>query len=343
VPTYLWGVGPPDGDGPTHELGRARTRKYDLRLEQSATASFSIDGADEAAAEVLTLGSDVWVRRDGLLVYRGRVTADPDTISPDVHTVSVTTTGYRGMLRHRNIMAGATTEFRQTPQSAIAWTLIADSQAQVGGDWGIVRGLHQGDGHRDRTYQYGENLLTLIDNLGKVENGFDWDIDPNLAFNTWAPLRGSHTGAVLDLGGSVVQMVRTPAVDRFASAVGVKGDEGTVPAEAFTAALLAGSEPRGRIERIFNEGTVLLQDTLTAKANFYAARMGTVPAAYNVLLRPGWWRGPNHVGPGDWVRLLARTGRLAVDDELRVYQVGVAIDDSGTERVSLALQPEGVA
>jgi hypothetical protein len=82
--------------------------------------------------------------------------------------------------------------------TTIAWDLIAHVQAQADNVWNFTDGTTTGVGPaRTRDYCDGDIIAERIRELAGMEQGFDWEIDADGAFNRWAGGRGT------DLTGSI--------------------------------------------------------------------------------------------------------------------------------------------
>lgn len=60
-------------------------------------------------------------------------------------------------------------------------------------------------------------------------------------------------------------------------------------------------------------------------------------AGYVVTFKQGWWRGVDHVGPGDFVIFAAKTGRLDVSPQIMVEELRISLGESGEETVEASL------
>lgn len=317
------------------QLTAATSRRVTWRLDDACDASFDIDGRHDEASEIEELATDLLVYRDGSKVLRGRIGSESDEIDASTHQASFAAIDYRGMLQYRFVGAAGAT-YIATDQAAIAWGLINTSQALSGGNWGITNGVGSSSGtNRDRTYDPGKPLSEALAELGRVDDGFEWEIDADLALNRWFPTRGSANGVVLDYGGLVTQVRRNLDPSAFANSVLAVGDQALVPATAVTAGI--GTDPRGRWERSFGYSSIKEQATLDARALWLADQTNTLRPEYVVTLRDGAWEGFDHIGLGDTVTLAVKSGRLQVADAQRVVEIAVDLDDDGAETVTLGL------
>lgn len=331
---WILGGTPPSGVE-TRELSSAYGRTLTLRLDAPSTAQFSLNGASNEAAQIVSLATDLTIRRDGVLVFRGRITTEADDISETTNTVQFTAIDYRGMLAYRQVGAAGAT-FAAVDQGTIAYTLVSTSQALSGGNWGVTNGAGATSGTvRDRTYLPGKPLIDAITELGRVTNGFEWYISPLLALERYYPTRGSANGVILDYGGMVSKLRRVLAPGDFANSVMATGATGLAPATAVSGTV--GSDVRGLWETSKSSGSVIEQSTLTEQASWLLAQTSTLRPELGVTLSPGRWGGLSIIGVGDTVTGSLNVGRLAVAGNYRVAEINAQPGENGTETVTLGL------
>jgi hypothetical protein len=225
--------------------------------------------------------------------------------------------------------------------------------------------------------QAGMKRSEAIDGIAGLSNGFEWDIEPNpddpyrtLLFNTWnTGGRNQHVATatgrsplVLDDGGSVASWTHTVTPTDYANVVRFTGAEPTAsfvvggtsgPTWQPTSQDPDGTPTEGRWERDLSDSDLTTQATAAAAA----------PTAYNqahlyvpeitCALRRGRWQGPAQLWLGDQARLIitepvkSDDGRplsadapqyvLYVDEDVRVVELDIDVDDLGAEDVSLSL------
>lgn len=333
--TFVLGGAPPSGVE-ERELTAARGRTITWRLDGACTAQFTIDGRHDEAAQVVALATDLHIYDpQGVKRFRGRIGPETDDIGPNTHTSQFTAIDYRGMLAHRHTGATGAT-YTATAAGAIAWDLIADSQALSGGNWGITDGVGAAGGTaRDKTIDPGKPLAESINELARLDNGMEWEIDADLAINRWYPTRGAANGVVLDFGGLVSRVRRQLDPSDFANSALATGAQGLTPVAAVTAGI--GADPRGRWETAAGFPTISVQSTLDDKAPWMLDQASTLRAVYSVTMAPGRWEGATHIWLGDTVTLAINSGRLAVNDPFRVIEVSVQPGGDGGEVVTLGL------
>lgn len=336
---WSWALGgtPVSGSpGPQRELTTANGRTVTWRLDAADTAQFSIDGTGEEISGWTRLATDLFVHREGELLHRGRLAPEVGGINATGHKVQLTSIGYRGWLDTHFIDFPAPV-YLATPQGAIAWDLINTTQLRPNGDLGITDGIGTGAGFpRDRSdYVPGKPIGEAISELGRVDNGFEWEIGADLALNRWYPRRGADNGVVLDYPGRIVDVQYTFDQGTFANVTMATGDQNTVPALASSGVAL---DARGRIERATGYPSVSDQSTVAGKAAYDLAQKSVIKLAYRVTLRPNTWGGPSDVWLGDTVHLAIKSGRVFEDQTpQRVVEVTATPGNDGTETIQMLL------
>jgi len=318
------------GGSAVAELTEARSRRIDFALDDDAKAGWTLPGRHPQTALIDELETDLVVARDGVALFRGRINASDDTLSPNVHTCTFSAVDYRGVLNRRVVWPGSMTSFAAVDQAAIVARLINDSQAL--GTLGITASPAATGVVRDRTYDVGSTVGELIASLGRAINGFDWDISPTLALRIFYPARGVTAATfVAEYGRNVSDVRRTVASGDFANAIRFSGKEGVASA---TRTIAPG--PEGRWERQLGNPDLATAASINEQADGAIIAASTITPSYSVTLTPGVWA-PGVVWLGDVVRLLIRSGRLDVDTMARVVGAGIEVGENGEETVSLQL------
>lgn len=327
------------------DLPSATSRRVSLSLTQPSSVSLTMHGEDADAVLVEELRSDVVAVRDGVALARGRVVGTSDNISASGYSVSVSCADYRELLKRR-IMYDADPELLAwsstvpnpaVDQETIAWGLIERSQSRTGGNWGITRASSATGVLRNRTYEAGSVVGDLIENLSKVEDGFEWSIDPDLAFQLYYPQRGGETDFLLEWGGAVESVQRSVTSGNFANAVRLNGapaQDGSTPPEVATAeSVTIGIE--GAWEVQLGDTGAIEADTVAERAAYELSNRELIVPSYSLQLNTSIWKGPGDLWLGDSARLVIKTGRLDVDVMIRVLGFDFDIDNDGYERVTL--------
>jgi hypothetical protein len=315
-----------------------------LRLgpDQNHQASFTLNGKDPQAAAFTELQDDLWCFRRGWgpPLFQGRIGPTTDTLDSSQHLVQVTAMDYRAVLARRRLFSSDTLSFTAVDQSAIALSLLNATQGRAGGNLGIVAGTGQGSGvKRTLTFQAGDFITADIVSVAQMDAGFDWDITPygvqDLRLDIWYPFRGTSRGVVLEHGSSLVQqLTRNIDPSTFSDALLVTGDSSaSLTAQQPEAADIA-TRPEGRWDNVVGT-TQLTSSGLASRAGFELAAAEVVVPSYSIALAANAWGGPAHIWLGDEVAVRIKSGRLIVNDLLRVTELDIAIGEDGDERVTV--------
>jgi microcystin-dependent protein len=331
---WAWYLVQPGGAVYVGSLVSARSRKLSWQLDGAATASFTMPGGHPETAAIVDLGTDLVATRDGRNVFRGRIQASADAYGADSDAVNFTAIDYRGLLGRRLFWASSTLSFRGVDQANIAWQMIADTQAEPGGNLAVTRGAAPTTGVlRDRDYEAGKPVGEALTQLGDVVGGFDWEIDGNLAFNLYYPQRGRATGLVLYWGRDITALGRQQDPSKYANAIFYSGGNGTLPVRSEVSSFPPGI---GRWDAAKADPNLVLQQTVTDRAAYELALASDITAAFTITMADGGWD-PAALWVGDQARIIADTGRINVDTTRRILQIDCTLTDDGGESVALTL------
>jgi hypothetical protein len=372
-PVWSWAVGPWRNGVPNYELPSMSGRHLTLKLYDPSEASFTLLGDSDDVFNVEEMVSDLWIKRDGVTLFRGRVTGSSHACSPESYTVGYSAQDYRAMLNRRivitknnnlqlpsgTISVGYISFAWNIPPETIAWSLITHAQAQIGMDLGITQGTWPVtnipppvDTTQVFRYEDGAYIWPAIQALtnASVYPGFDLWIDENLKANIAYPERGSDKGAVLDFGGTLTSFNRNFTSDSYANfgrQSGVTGVGVTGASYSIGASDLA-TRPEGGWATAY-PSVVGSSDADTIRVmtrRFNESTAGTTNSlgpgallnpAWNAVLAEGAWRGTDHIGPGDYPLLVIKRGALLVNEHVRVTEISIDVDQNDNETVSLSL------
>lgn len=335
---WTWALGEPAPSTRIfRELTAATGRRMTARLDAPWDAQFSIDGRHDEAGQITELVTDLHVWRDGRHLFRGRIGPSSDGIEASTHRCQFSALDYRSMItKHRKVGGSGAYYPPGTDQAAIAWDLIAVSQAMAGGNWGITNGLGSTSSTtRENTLLAGKSIGEAIAEMGQLSNGYEWEIDAELAFNRWYPQRGVSTGVVMDYGGLLSKINRNLG-DEFANVAIVTGGPGLVPVTSTTADVA--TDPKGRMETYAGYPSVVDQATLNAKGPWLRDQSAVVRPSISATFAPGRWEGPSHLWLGDTGRLAVTSGRLKINADHRLVELALQPGDDGTETIVAGLQ-----
>ncbi len=346
---FLYGPPQPTG-GFTNEVLQAQNKTLVLRTEpgQNHQASFDIDGRSPVAAAIVELETDVFVLYGDGILFDGRVGDSQDTLTASAHRTIINAYDYREVLRRRAVLPGDKVSWgTSTARSSIAWTMIKATQARPGGNLGISQGVLQDTSNAlpSFTAQFGDYIGDDIDSLAQLDPPFEWEINPyglaDLRFDVFSPSKGTDNGVVLAYGDHrISQITRKADPSTFADCVYVTSSASVGGTKTLTAQHLEDPQIGARLEQRWDSvvGTQdQTQETLNAHAAGLLQTLQVVIPAYEVTLRPGAWDGPDWLFLGDTVTLQISSGRLAVNEKLRVVEMSFAISPDGIETLTLAI------
>jgi hypothetical protein len=221
-------------------------------------------------------------------------------------------------------------------------------------------------------YEAGKSRGEAVRDMAELTDGFEWDIEPSptdpyngLVFNAWSKSTGgrnqfapARSSLILSDGGTIVNWSHTITPTEYGNVVRVSGSgDGSgadieAPNPDFPVWQPGNQDPAentdlGRWERnvsvdVPTQGDVVLQAPAALdRANLYLAEV-------TVDLRRGRWQGPRQLWIGDTTRLVISPpvdGPLTnppsyviyIDEDVRVVEIGVNVDDLGAEDVTLSL------
>ena len=254
----------------------------------------------------------------------------------------------QGKYSHTILSSGAPSAQLAYPDFFQPGAYVPLSMARVNPN-GTARGL---SGQlRTRTYPVAQSVGQAIDDLSKVIGGFDYDIQPapqvggnEDALRVFYPYQGvTRSTPVLAYGSTVASLSRTVDSANYANdvwCVGADHSGGAIPQWASEANNVDANNvavtPVGLWQITDNAADVSVQATLDQKAAGDLAYYGVLQPTYTLGLRPGVYSlgNPNM---GDVVPLMIQTGRLNVNNQVRVVGIDYDIGDDGQEDVILTV------
>jgi hypothetical protein len=319
------------------DLATATSRSLKLKLLDPSEASFTVEGHSIEAGIIEELISDLWVYRDGVPMFRGRVTGpvhDKLSVGGD-HETSVEVRDYRYVLDRRIRWANRT--WTTIEQSTIAWDAISDtSPGETGGDLRLTKGTWPTTGvvRPSVVIEEGDTVWSFLKRLAAMSDGFEFDIDMTMHANLYYPHRGVTTPvAVLDYGGLISEVDRSFDPAQYANAIDQTGADGV--AHYFASDPAIGTVPQGRWDATYSDTQLTTADMVGKVALSNLAQASLVLPSYSLTLAKNAWRGLTHVGLGDYVTVVVKSGRLLDVVQVRVFEIDISIDSSDQEAVTL--------
>lgn len=334
-PLWVWEVGDWRGT-PDTELRRATAKQLTISLLEPSTATFRLNGDSTEAGHIADLVTDLQVWRNGVPLYRGRVTSTGDELDVTAYELSVSTTDYRGLLDRRLLYVDKT--YTSAAQEVIAWDLITYAQTQDGGDLDLTQGQWPATGviRASVEFKAGDSVWDSLSKLQGMDNGFELDITTAGVVNLYWPQKGGlDKGHVLDYGGNIEKASGQTKHDGYANAVRQSGADGVTPTTQTVPDIV--SRPEGRWDVSLGDTALTTNQMVADTAAYQLQQYSTLRTAWTLTFAPGRWRGPEHVWPGDIVTYAVKRGRRFDVAQARVYELSIAIDESGFETVSVTV------
>jgi hypothetical protein len=362
VPVWSWAIGPSSGSAPSWELATITNRSLKVTLNDISTATYTINGDSVDATHIgpldpgqpMDLATDTWVSRDGIPLFRGRITGTADDIQASNYTVGMTSSSYEALLDRRLFLllgapqthqdAVGNMVFAGTDQSVIVQALLDYAAGQTNGDMGIrtAPGWSTTGVLRNITFSVGTSVWAAIKSMISMSNGFDWFLDTNLVASIVAGHAGINKGALLSYGGNVSAASGVTEAGTYMNGIYMSG--GTITNSSFVPQPISQSvsdiqyRPEGRWETAISDPVLTDSASVQSATNYYLTRYGDrLQTAWSITMTPGAWGGPGHIWVNDIVNLSIHRGRLAIDLGLRVYELDIAVDQSGIETVTCTL------
>lgn len=337
MPLWTWAAGPgasADTPGPERELSSAYGRVVTARTSSSPVAQFTIKSSADEFSTIRSYESDVWVYRGDDFVFRGRILGGQPTDETG-ESFQFNVAGYRGMLGLAAKVEPPVPVFTNHDQGDIAWLLVQGWQLLPGGDWGITNGLgaFSGTTRDDTDILPGTPVAEVIDRIAQRDDGYEWDISPQLSLDRWYPQRGTDNGFVADYGGTVAKFSMSPG--EFGNVAVVTGGQGTTAVVSAHPSLTGDQRGRWTVAQGFP--SVTLQSTVDAKAAWLASQSVTIESKLALELTPGRWAGPTDLWIGDTAHVRINSGRLAINAPFRVLELQAVCGDDGTETITVGV------
>lgn len=298
-------VGDSSASVPKQEVASFDQMALSSSLDGGCDVSFTVPGNSATARLINELASDVWVYRHGSVFQRYRIVGIGQTWGPDNDdVVSVQGVCYKRMMNARHVQGALS--YSGVGQADIVAAIVAHTQSQTGGDWGITNGTLDNDGQfRDRSYVLGENIGTILSDLSEEIDGPAWRVtgDLKLEVRSGDPATFPVQGVPIMLGGTARAFTRNAGTGEFANSVFVDGDSSvTVPSVADMPNIA--DDPRGRWERAAGFPNVVQQTTLDDKAAGLLAEYASPVAVWSCEIEPSRYLTDAPFAPGDLVSIV---------------------------------------
>jgi hypothetical protein len=324
--------------GPQRSLITATSRSLTFKLIDPHEVTIGLPGTSDDAAYVEDLITDLWVWRDGVNLFRGRLMPErgDDLDDKGNHDTTLTFRDYRGLLGRRIGWTDRT--WTDAEQSTIVWDAISEMQAMPGGNLGITKGTWPTTGvvRASVTRTSEDTVWAFIKRLSTMAGGFDLDIDDQLRAHLYYPRRGVDAGQTLAWRGNAARVRRTLNTDRYANAWRQSGADGVAPTLLTSTDLGTPIEDarEGRWDAAGGDTQLTSADMVAAAArgNLQTAMLPT--PQYAVTVAAGAWD-PTRLWLGDYVRVQINSGPLVEAPVVRIYEIKVDVDASDQDTVTI--------
>ena len=359
------------------ELTDARGRRLDQTLNSAAQFTFTLDGRSDVAALIQELTTDIVVSRwdetagRDIPYFRGIIGQSEDQITEQSHVVTFTAHDYLAMLSRRYVTN--TRAWTATDQDNIANGLLsaALNVAATPGTPSFTPGSYlplqanwfNPDGSaravsgqlRDRTYAGSTEILSAIDDLAHVINGFDYDVIPGMSpkvspnrpydwLRLFYPNQGITRTDPLEYGGTIATVTRAINSSSYANFERVLGNNASsdpnaaqVYSEQWNSdSNNVGVVPIGLWMNTENAADVTIQTTLDQQAQGQLNLDGVLIPSYTIGLTPHTYA-EGKFNMGDTVPIIINSGRLKVNTQLRIVGISFDIGEDGEEDVSFTV------
>lgn len=337
---YTLAVGDASATLPVQQVTQFDTVTLSFNLDSGCECSFNVPGNSDSARVISSLASDVWVYRNGVLLYRFRIISIEQTWDSDgADTVAVQAVDYKRILNARHVLSELS--YIDVPQADVITGLIAHTQGQPGGSLGITTGTLDSDGiTRTRNYEIGQNIGALLADYSSIINGPYWSIDALLQVNV-GTFDGFPTNrAPIQLGSTARSLSRGSGAGEFANSVYVDGDSDvTTPVVTDAADIL--TDPRGRWERASGFPNVVLQATLVEKSQGLVEATRSPLATWACDIEPARYLLDANYQIGEFVDVVvpptvaAPIGNPGFSVTTQIMNVGVSLTADGEASVEV--------
>lgn len=326
-------------------LDSARNRKWEVYLNKSGSASFTISPSDEkVTGDVFLMGNkELHIFRNETKIWAGEMYLRQVEVNNDgVEKMTVSAKGFIELLKYKHVGTSASPRiWTDTDLSQIAWEAIDEAQTGDNATLGITQGDLAVARVGDRKGEY-KNLKDFIEDTSNLtwDDAIDFDIDANKQFSTWYPKRGRVLeDVVFEWGVNIVSFKEEQDSTDMANRVIALGEgEGE---EQFTAQSddVSSQEIYGVREGTISHTDANKVSTLQKHADKYLAENKTQRRILSLRTKGDLSPQIGAYWLGDTVKVKIDYGIVSIDSYFRIYGIKVQISDEGEEDVELVLNP----
>jgi len=332
-------------------LVKIQKRQIKLGLNKAGEAYFTYDLKDfyDLATTVnLTVKSLLGVGRNTLecvrndeVIFAGQIVNANIKMDTETATLEVKVMGWFWLLGFR--FAGLTSDktYSSTDAGSIAWDLIDTTQNLTYGDLGITQGTIQTSINRTLTYTR-KNIKEAIEDLSGADNGFDFEITPTKVFNVYYPIKGiDRTSTVIfRYPGNIIKSIEevNDASNLANSVLAIGSGFGLQEINVQKDDISAQSvyTLKQRIKRVKDlNNAVVLGDIAQQEIDVYAS----INPYFRLKLYGGNGITPSveDFSVGDTIRLIIDKSFWSEDQDFRIFEIYITIDELDVENVELVI------
>lgn len=320
----------------------ARSRSFDLTLNRPGSAKFLLSLTDVMADYVQPVSTAIRIVRDNVVLWSGPVwSLNSDAAN---ETLEVGCVGWLELLNYRVLRDKVTYTAQQDVNIIDAVLAIVNSQTDgttTRPSWVVdgvtISGSFQ---NRTRTYEAGQKVWPLLQELSDVESGCDFVVNPTTrVLEFYGPLGSDRPDVKFGYNtwpNNLLNATESYDTPRTVNRLNVKGKIGSAMAQD-TAAM-------DELGQMFEDNLALTDVTdvniLTAYAGAEVVYRATPLRQFTILPEPyhadaGVPQPFVDYGLGDTVYFSVDKGRMQVSNQaVRVFGLSVSVDDEDNETIA---------
>ena len=328
------------------EIFNFKNLKFGKRLNNYGQCSFDILVDDTVAGALISLREyTVWIYKvtssGSVLVWSGEQVRRTGKLQPD-EADWCTIYCYDWLYLLKDRYTASVVSYDGIDAGMIAWNLINTSQLKTNGNFGITQGTIAPTQDRDRKY-YNQNIMEAIVNLSDVIGGFDFEITNDRVFNVYTIKGDDLTDSVIleytrNLQNVDIDEDFTNPVNNAIVLGEVYGGTELSRVDRADSALQVDFKLR---EKVLTADDVIDLDTLNSKGDALLAKFKVPLIKVNFELIKSSLS-ITSFNLGDLIRLIIKKGIYNYDDDFRIFEWEVSIDEVNTEKITLILGELGV-
>jgi hypothetical protein len=320
--------------GPQYELSTVSQRALSYHMTDSANMTFVMDGSDPALKYIVELVTDVWLYRNGILMFRGRIGSSQDSLDgeADTYTVTITAFDYREWLARQLLQPSRKWSWRNQTQAQIIrdiFTYCISGQSGIHPTFTIDT-----IGMPSTKVNFDTTAGTSVKEVIGVMAGFGWQVFPNsnmgITLKAMSPFYYQYNdNFVLEYGGSVSKVTRSLDTGAYANSVVYTGDMNLAPVQKDVSGI--GTSLQGRLGLCLSNPSIVDTAHLATAAQSAANNQIAIVPQWSCELAPGHWQSSADAWIGDICKFVIRKNRLVINDSYRITDIDISINDDSTK------------